>query len=185
MIQISEILPDPLGKDTEGEWIELWNNGSETTLSGWTIKTSGKSKYILSGEIKEGERKVFKRAVTKLTLKNENDSVYLYAPSGKLMDEVNYPFPATEGKSLVRFGDKLVLGEPTPGKVNQEVFTAQLISSDIPFGKVSRGDASGFGSGLGLALLMALGILFLIKTNEDLSNIFFRRDEGTGKSSGF
>ena len=42
MVSISEWLPNPKGKDADGEWFELVNTGdTDINLSGWRIAAGG------------------------------------------------------------------------------------------------------------------------------------------------
>lgn len=186
MIQISEFLPDPIGKDSEGEWIELQNNG-ETNISlvGWKIKTTNKGEFYLKGSIGSGELRLLKRSETKLTLKNDGETIYLYDKSGALTDEASYSFQAVEGKSFARTTNGFVSTEPTPGGQNKVVL-AGLIEQNNPEGIPLNKQAGGlWAGGLGLALFLALGILFVIKRNEDLQHIFFGRNTETGRKTSF
>lgn len=185
MIQISEVLPNPIGNDAEGEWIELQNTGSEAvSLLGFKLKTSGKKEFALSGTIGPGEYLLLRRPQTKLTLKNEGDTITILGKDRKILDEVKYSFKVDEGKSLVRIDGRLFLGSPTPGAENREIFTASMIKTNfVPEEVVSRGVA--WSEGLGLALFLGLGILFLIKRNENLSNIFFGSNKESRKESSF
>ncbi len=39
-VLINEIMSDPLGDDAGNEWIELYNNGDDTSIDGWVISNS-------------------------------------------------------------------------------------------------------------------------------------------------
>lgn len=186
MIQISEFLPDPIGSDAQGEWIEIWNSGTEAvSVAGWKLKTTSKGEFILKGTISPGEYLLLKRPQTKLTLKNDGETIYLFNAQGKLADEASFLFKAAEGQSFARLGASFVSASPTPGKENK-ILQANLINQNPPIG-ASLGGVSGsvWGGGLGLALFLALGILFVIKRNEDLRNIFFGGDQKTGREVSF
>ena len=82
-IIISEILPNPLGSDTEAEWIELFNKGNQdVNLLGWRLGDNSQRKY----EIKEGliikakEYFIVERSISKIALNNSGDSVKLFQP---------------------------------------------------------------------------------------------------------
>jgi hypothetical protein len=53
-LQISEIMHDPSGSDTNREWIELYNNDSESyNLSGWKLVTDNVSHTLNANESSE------------------------------------------------------------------------------------------------------------------------------------
>lgn len=104
-IFINEILPSPVGPDTE-EWIEIFNqNDFEVNLSNWEIgDTVGKTKtYILPKETKilAKEFLILKREITKITLNNEGDGLNFIQPDGKIIDQIFYE-KSLEGKSYNR-----------------------------------------------------------------------------------
>lgn len=114
-IIISEILPDPAGADSRGEFIELQNLGEQTVyLSGWRLETKN-----LKFEIRTDSRLVIEpkrflalwRSDTGLPLSNQDDTVKLYAPGkSRAADSVKYKKPPT-GKSYSRDGAGLSAGE--------------------------------------------------------------------------
>src|SRR3989304_2749516 len=83
-VLINEWLPNPEGSDTKAEWVELWNNGANAVnVKGWAIATSNGKKHALPEVvIPPGGYRVVSRAEGKFVLKNENETVMLYAPSG-------------------------------------------------------------------------------------------------------
>lgn len=91
MIYFKEILPNPAGKDTEGEWIKLINTGVEATnLHGWKITdTSGKT-YILGTTIESGKEIVLEYSVTKIALNNNGDRLELVGVGGETVDTISY-----------------------------------------------------------------------------------------------
>lgn len=82
-IIISEIFPNPLGSDSEGEFVELYNNDDrEVDLSGWSLGDESKKKFEIKENkiIKAKNYIVFYRPETKTALNNGSDSVKLYQP---------------------------------------------------------------------------------------------------------
>jgi len=124
-IFISEILPDPKGKDDEREFIEIFNNFSkEIDLSGWFLDDDeGQSQPY---KIPEGTKilpkqyLVFWRKETKIALNNSADKVRIFDPQNNLIDEVSFE-KSKEGFSFAKNED----GEfewteiLTPGDKNQ------------------------------------------------------------------
>jgi hypothetical protein len=118
---INELLPNPIGKDTEGEWIELFNNSQGTVnLAGWQIKdASGKTFVFKNQIISAGEYLVLDYKTTKISLNNNTETLFLYDPKGNLIDKAGFTGVAPEGKSLARQNKQFIFtDQPTPGKVN-------------------------------------------------------------------
>jgi competence ComEA-like helix-hairpin-helix protein len=92
---INEIMPNPKGPDGTDEWIELYNsNNFDVDLSGWKIQdTIGTiTTYIISNgtKILSNGFLVFKRPDTQIMLNNDQDSLNLLTPDGKIIDSVNF-----------------------------------------------------------------------------------------------
>ncbi len=119
---INEFLPNPIGKDTEGEWFELFNDGSaQINLRGWVIKDASGKKFTFSKEtpVESGAYLKINYSESKIFLNNNGEILFLYDFSGNLVDKVEYQGRAPEGQSLIRQGDKFIFTElPTPGQVN-------------------------------------------------------------------
>lgn len=195
MVIISEWLPNPVGKDAEGEWVELFNNGSHSVgLAGWRVE-AGKSKFYLNGEIASGEYLLLKRQNTKLSLVNEDGKISLFDSSGKLVDSGSFFGLAAEGKSYSRVEsgnyfppkedpptaeeNNFLLSDPTPATKN--VFSNFLMeSSPYIIGKPLNAQIDLWRGGalsLVVALIIAGLLVFLVQRNEDLQELFFGRDE--------
>lgn len=122
-IFINELLPNPVGSDTAGEFIELINNGDEVSLSGWKLDDAagGSSAYEISDTVIEsGEILSFPRSVTGIALNNGGDSVRLIAPDGEIKDEFSYDGSISEGSSYARdeSDDFVMTTTVTEGKKN-------------------------------------------------------------------
>ena len=138
-IIISEILPNPVGSDTEGEFIELYNFGeSDINLFAWRLGDNTKKKYQFSDQerdiIRAGEYLVIWREQSNISLNNGSDSVSLWQP---LLDNhlcfVEYQ-EAIEGNSFAYIAstsfsktslsnqENWVWSEtPSPGEVNKYI----------------------------------------------------------------
>lgn len=123
-IILSEILPNPIGADKDGEWIELYNSGDkEVNLRGWILainaKTSGKQHVITEDNfIKAKSFLVVKRNESGLVLANDSGSLSLICPPEKIVSEVAYGV-AKEGKSYIYINNAWQWSDiPTPGKEN-------------------------------------------------------------------
>lgn len=121
---ISEFLPNPEGKDTAGEFIELLNNGAQPVLlTGWKIKdASGKTFTIKNVTLGPGEYKSFPYSATKITINNDKETLSLYDASEALIHTAH--FNASEHH--LRVGESMIVGgkgftftnHPTPGARN-------------------------------------------------------------------
>jgi DNA/RNA endonuclease YhcR with UshA esterase domain len=90
-IIISEIFPNPAGSDSENEFIELFNNGTQdVNLDGWILSDGTNRKYEVRSEkledisIQSQSYFVLYRKDSDIALNNTNDEVKLYQP---LQDE--------------------------------------------------------------------------------------------------
>jgi hypothetical protein len=128
-IIISEIFPNPLGKDNQEEnyeWIELHNTSDkDVNLKGWQIDdilNKGSKSYIIEEDsiIKAGGYKTFSYADTKIMLNNSSDEVNILWPDGEVIDSVKYE-KTSEGQSysLVSGEDWIWTAEITPKKENK------------------------------------------------------------------
>jgi hypothetical protein len=154
---ISEFLPNPVGKDTDGEWIEFFNGGiSLVDLRGWSVKdASGKTfKFIKETPVEPGGYFKLDYSQSKISINNSGEKFFLYDSSGKLADKAEYSGSAPEGSSLARRGDLFVFTEsPTPSSVN--IFSAKKneedpIPRDIIEENIDHPEALALNSGQGL-----------------------------------
>lgn len=105
-VLINEVLPDPAGKDKEGEWIELYNNSSETiNLSGWILRDMvGQGRTFIfpdRTQISGFNFLLCPISQTKLSLNNSGDIIELLSADGALQDKIDYP-TARQGQSYNR-----------------------------------------------------------------------------------
>jgi len=120
-IVISEFLPNPAGKDSKQEWIEIMNSsGADCSLYGWQVddQEGGSNKYtIVSHEtIPHNEYLLLPSWKTKLNLNNRDDSIRLFNQNDKLIDEIIYE-DAPEDQSYAlnnETNDFLWTEKPTP-----------------------------------------------------------------------
>ena len=91
MVYLKEILPNPAGDDTSGEWIKLVNSGEEDiNLSGWVIKDAGGKAYSLMTLAPKNTEIVLPRSLTGIALNNNGDTLYLLSASGETVDSISY-----------------------------------------------------------------------------------------------
>ncbi len=115
MIYIKELLPNPIGRDADGEWIKLVNTGGEPVrLTSWQIKDESGKKFVLSAEelLPQGELELV-YGKTKISLNNDRDTITLYDSESRQIDSLSYS-SVTEGEPVVaeRFKKEIVTKEP-------------------------------------------------------------------------
>lgn len=105
-IVLSEILPNPEGSDTDTEWIEIYNMGTENVdLGNWSLddEEEGSSPYVFPAgtTIEAQDFLVVYRSDSGLSLNNDADQVRLFDFEGTLKDSVTYE-SSPEGQSYAR-----------------------------------------------------------------------------------
>lgn len=91
MLYFKEALPNPVGRDTEGEWVKLITDGGESIdLDGWHFKDASGKTFSLSGTISSGEELVLPYSLTRISLNNDGDKLALINPEGETADEFSY-----------------------------------------------------------------------------------------------
>lgn len=129
---ISEILPNPIGKDPAGEWIKLFNESSEAiNLAGWQIKdASGKTFVFKNQNIAASEHLTLDYKITKISLNNNGETLFLYNQKGELINKAEFVGIAPEGKIAKRQDDFFVFNdEQSPGKEGQKTARGELAES--------------------------------------------------------
>ncbi len=121
-IIITEVLPNPEGKDASGEFIELFNQGeTKIDLTGWQINDNiGQSRVFTfqAGQFLDPQKfSLLYIGTTKINLNNEGDGLKLFNQQGDLVDEVVFS-ETKEGLSYSRNQDVWFWVNPTPGKPN-------------------------------------------------------------------
>lgn len=176
-LSISEWLPNPKGSDTTGEWIELLNGGEKPlNLSGWSVENGAGKTFRLSGTLAGGEYLTLPRSSTKLSLRNTDEALRLYDPSGRLTDETSFRGEAREGMSVNHAGSRSYFAAPTPGGANAEL-RAEMLSSAYEFGKPLHSVETAsqlFAAMAGTALTLTLLVIFALKSHAITNELFFR-----------
>lgn len=177
---INEFLPNPKGKDTEGEWIELFNgNATSVNTEGWKLTTAhSKKSYVLHGSMGAGEHLLLPRSRTKLTLANTTEEVFLYNAAGARVDHVVMNVQAPEGKSFSRLGAQFVFSQPTPGTQNISVAATSSIHfwQETVVSTQSLTLWSATSLSLAVALCITAAILFILKSTYATSHLLFERN---------
>ena len=180
MVSISEFLPNPVGADTTGEWVELANDSNVTAvLHGWHLtNASGKKIALDSYTVPAQGFLILTRPITKLTLRNQDEILSLYDQSGTLVDQARFRGLAPEGKSVNRAGSTWVLGEPSPLLPNVKIESA-LIHNAYPSGVPINYQMTNWMVGaltLGVALLLTMVVLYAFPYITNLQEFFHRGD---------
>lgn len=120
-VVINELLPDPQGSDTDGEWVELYNSSDrDVLLKGCYLKDVAKTFYFTDQAIAGLGFLILLYKETKINLNNSGDSVELFAPSGEPLSAVSYEKSPASGYawSKKEGGNYDWTTTPTPGEKN-------------------------------------------------------------------
>lgn len=106
-IVITEIMPNPVGSDRAGEYLELFNSSDkEVDLAGWRLEIEngrifefGKF-FNVSRVLKVGEYFTLYRSESNLVLDNNGGEIRLFAPGKSKASQLLQYGPATEGASF-------------------------------------------------------------------------------------
>lgn len=122
-IVITEFLPNPVGSDGEGEFIELYNNGSQAVdLSSWSLEDATKKKYVIADTfISAGGYVSLDRSITNIALNNTGGELLTLRRSDeRVADTASFEGSAQEGFSYAKSetGSWRWTSIPSPGAVN-------------------------------------------------------------------
>ena len=133
-VRFNEIFSNPVGNESEGEFIELINTGSNTTdIGGCTIHDASKTgSYTFPKDttIKTGEYFVLTRNVSKISLNNGSETLSFFDSKNTLIDFLRFE-KTKEGISLNYAPDRFRGGAPTPGLAN-DLNTLPKTSERVP-----------------------------------------------------
>ena len=106
-VVVNELLPNPVGSDTTGEFLELFNSGSVAVdLSGWQLDDAdgGSKAYVIPAgtNIPAGGYLSWLRSVTKIALNNDGDSARLLDPAGEVKSVFAYTESVSEGEAWAK-----------------------------------------------------------------------------------
>ncbi|MBI4457373.1 lamin tail domain-containing protein [Candidatus Uhrbacteria bacterium] len=118
-LMFSEILPDPAGKDIDGEFIEIAVTGGGTT-EGWSIIDAHERTFHLPAAPTTDGFIIFAYSATKIPLPNDGGSLFLKGPDGTVRDRLDYASPVKEGSAYARTaeGGWSWTTTPTPATAN-------------------------------------------------------------------
>ncbi len=133
---IVEILPNPVGSDTQNEYVELFNpHDRDIYLAGLLLDDGegGSKPYQFPEDtvLTKGEYRAFYSKDTKLSLTNSGESVRIVDSEGLVLYEIEY-VSSKEGKSYTYGGNMWFWTlELTPNKPNSPTPTTEVSKSKV------------------------------------------------------
>jgi hypothetical protein len=186
VIYINEWLPNPVGNDAAGEFVELYNSGNgAVSLNGYALSVGKKPTSLAGYSIAARGYLVLNKKQSKLSLKNTDGGLWLYGPSGQPIDYGAFTGAAPEGKSFSRVSygganiQHFAFVYPTPGVANKTIDTT-VSGIQYPLGvslSPQLAPISFIGIILGTAVTLAILFIYVIKKDYELQKLFFGRDE--------
>lgn len=138
-ILINEFLPWPANETKE--WVELFNNGSETVnLYGWQIDDADNSTspQVIPANTAIVANDFLVITFNKSTFNNDGDKVRLLWPDDQVIHVVEYN-KASQGQSVARFNNNWFwTNQPTPGQANKK----SALSQPLSFSAAGAADAT-------------------------------------------
>jgi hypothetical protein len=150
-MQIKEFLPNPAGKDQDGEYITLENTGTVgVNLDGWKLKDASGKTYTIRGKtLSAGEELTLPYKTTRISLNNTSETVQLVNAAGALVDELSFTGGAQEGRVITRTTEltpelKTELFEPLalaslPSRINPSEPIGKLVVLIVLAGAILAG----------------------------------------------
>ena len=140
-VEFSEILPNPRGKDSGFEWIEVYNSGTAAAdLSGWyaddgqvneTLRTSA-LKIAASTPVAPGQFALISIPAGKFALNNaDGDGLRLFDADKNLKASLFYAGPAKEGYGYAKNGQGGWAWTETPTPSAANVFAAPAVFANL------------------------------------------------------
>jgi uncharacterized protein YdeI (BOF family) len=105
-VELTEVYPNTAGDDKLEEYLALKNTGdADVNLSGWTLKDDSEKTYVFPAgfTLTQGQILRIPRAQSNLSLNNDADKLFLFAPDQKLIDSLFYE-NAKQGDRYLRVG---------------------------------------------------------------------------------
>lgn len=180
MVFINEALPNPVGTDSGNEWLELFNDGPNTTsIEGWQLSVNGKT-FALHGGVPGQGYRVLQGKELRRTLTNREAKLALYDASGTVEHSMILYGTAHEGKSYNRFPDGgFHWAIPTPGGANS-VEPLAILSEGAESATVGLSPAGSFtqhaSQGILLSLILSVCIVLILKKSHALPQFIARHD---------
>lgn len=135
-VHITEFIPNPVGIDSELEFIELYNGSDfDVDLSGWVVDTGGSARFIIgSGTILGAQSFLtFYSADKNIALTNSGDRIQFIRPNAVVQDDIVYA-SSIEGHSYIRLDTGIYSDSatPTPNSVNAPLPTPTVTPTPTP-----------------------------------------------------
>ena len=158
MVFIKELLPNPAGKDTAGEWFALFNDGNETvSLHGWSAKDAGGKKFTFGTDsLPPNQELKLPYLLTRINLNNDGDTLTLYNAQGAPVDELSYGQVAEEE---IVISSKVAPPVTPQQAIDVSPLTAQAFTGTT----ISAETINPLLIALGLALTFSIGTAILTK----------------------
>ena len=158
MVIIKEVLPNPAGKDTAGEWIGIFNDGdAAVNLSGWSLKDASGKKFTFGNEtILPDQELKLPYSATRINLNNDGDTITFWNAVGEEIDEITYG-QASEEEIVV--SSKIAL----PAESQQSIDTSSLAAQAFPGQTITSNEINPLLIALGLALVLGAATAVLTK----------------------
>lgn len=130
MVFIRELLPNPVGRDTEGEWIKLVNTGEvPVEIGGWRLSdASGKEFVFRPGETMAPKSDVLlEYSQTGIVLNNDGDTIKLLNNKGEILDSLTYAGQISDDEIIIaeRFIEVIDRPPPSQGSLENLAFAGQ------------------------------------------------------------
>ena len=130
MVFIKELLPNPVGPDTDGEWIKIVNVGDEAVnIGGWSLTdTSGKTFSFPKGTSAPPKTEItLNYSQTNIPLNNNGDTLKLRDGIGETIDTISYSRQVSDDEIIIaeRFIEITESANPTPKSLEKLAFVGQ------------------------------------------------------------
>lgn len=130
MVFIKELLANPVGPDTDGEWIKIINTGDEAiNISGWSLTdASGKTFSFQKGtSIPQATEITLRYSQTKIPLNNDGDTLKLKDSTGSTVDTLSYSGQVSDDEIIIadRFIEITESASPDPQSLKDLALVGQ------------------------------------------------------------
>ncbi|NLS97593.1 MAG: hypothetical protein GXX96_36095 [Planctomycetaceae bacterium] len=104
-LEVTDLLPDPVGRDEGHEAVEIGNSTDKSVdLGGWKLRDRAGNEYRLAGTVAaRGRLRIVMTAAT-MPLNNDGDTVLLIDPAGVVRCRVEYNADHVRAGNWVEFG---------------------------------------------------------------------------------
>lgn len=130
-VELSEILPNPAGVDTIGEFIELYNTTDQTvSLQGCSLRLGAAGKvynFAAGTHLQPYEYRAFMYSTTGISLTNSGGEVWLLSP--EVQTSLTYPTSADDQAWALIDGVWQTTFQPTPNAPNVLLLPAGRVAS--------------------------------------------------------